>query len=76
MGVCDRGGWQDLDTFLDHYRGTRSPEAQHRESPDRQELDVPDRPAGHLRKERGRRLLAPLFNRHSSNWRNSSGPLE
>jgi integrase len=31
MVVCDWGGWDDLDTFLDHYRGTHSPEAQRRE---------------------------------------------
>jgi len=31
MVVCDWGGWNDLDTFLDHYRGTNSPEAQRRE---------------------------------------------
>lgn len=29
--VCDWGGWNDLDTFLEHYRGTYSPEAQKRE---------------------------------------------
>jgi len=29
--VCDWGGWNDLETFLDHYRGTFSPEAQQRE---------------------------------------------
>ena len=29
--VCDWGGWDDLDTFLQHYRGTYSPEAQRRE---------------------------------------------
>ena len=29
--VCDWGGWQDLETFLDHYRGSYSPEAQRRE---------------------------------------------
>jgi integrase len=29
--VCEWGGWNDLDTFLDHYRGTYSPEAQRRE---------------------------------------------
>lgn len=29
--VMDWGGWNDLDTFLDHYRGTSTPEAQHRE---------------------------------------------
>jgi integrase len=29
--VCDWGGWNDLDTFLRHYRGTYSPEAQRRE---------------------------------------------
>jgi integrase len=28
--VCDWGGWNDLDTFLEHYRGTYSPEAQRR----------------------------------------------
>jgi len=31
MVVCDWGGWTDLDTFLDHYRGTHTPEAQRRE---------------------------------------------
>ena len=31
MVVCDWGGWNDLDTFLRHYRGTYSPEAQRRE---------------------------------------------
>jgi integrase len=31
MVVCDWGGWDDLETFLDHYRGTHSPEAQRRE---------------------------------------------
>jgi integrase len=29
--VCDWGGWSDLDTFLEHYRGVYSPEAQARE---------------------------------------------
>lgn len=29
--VCDWGGWSDLETFLEHYRGTYSPEAQKRE---------------------------------------------
>ncbi|MFC7114292.1 tyrosine-type recombinase/integrase [Natronoarchaeum sp. GCM10025703] len=29
--VCDWGGWNDLETFLEHYRGTYSPEAQQRE---------------------------------------------
>ena len=29
--VCDWGGWNDLDTFLEHYRGAYSPEAQRRE---------------------------------------------
>lgn len=29
--VLDWGSWSDLDTFLDHYRGTYSPEAQQRE---------------------------------------------
>ena len=28
--VCDWGGWNDLETFLVHYRGTFSPEAQKR----------------------------------------------
>lgn len=31
MVVCDWGGWNDLETFLDHYRGTSTPEAQLRE---------------------------------------------
>jgi len=30
MVVCDWGDWNDLDTFLDHYRGTHTPEAQRR----------------------------------------------
>jgi len=29
--VCDWGGWSNIETFLDHYRGTYSPEAQQRE---------------------------------------------
>lgn len=29
--VIDWGGWSDLETFLEHYRGTYSPEAQKRE---------------------------------------------
>ena len=31
MVVCDWGGWNDLDTFLDHYRATAQPEAQLRQ---------------------------------------------
>ena len=31
MVVLDWGGWNDLETFLDHYRGTHTPEAQRRE---------------------------------------------
>jgi integrase len=29
--VCDWGGWEDLETFLEHYKGVNSPEAQRRE---------------------------------------------
>lgn len=29
--VCDYGGWADLKTFLEHYRGIYSPEVQRRE---------------------------------------------
>lgn len=29
--ICDWGGWQDLETFLDHYKGQYSPDAQLRE---------------------------------------------
>jgi integrase len=29
--VCDWGGWNDLETFLEHYKGVYSPEAQRRE---------------------------------------------
>jgi len=29
--VCDWGGWEDLETFLEHYRGTYAPEVQKRE---------------------------------------------
>ena len=28
--VCEWGGWDDLETFLDHYRGSYSPEMQRR----------------------------------------------
>ena len=31
MVVCDWGGWDDIDTFLDHYRATAQPEAQLRQ---------------------------------------------
>ena len=31
LPVIDWGSWNDLDTFLEHYRGTYSPEAQQRE---------------------------------------------
>lgn len=31
MVVCDWGGWSDLDTFLDHYRGVFSPDAQRKQ---------------------------------------------
>lgn len=31
MVVCDWGGWTNLQTFLEHYRGTATPEAQLRE---------------------------------------------
>jgi integrase len=31
MMVCDWGGWSDLETFLDHYRGKFSPEAQRKQ---------------------------------------------
>jgi integrase len=31
MMVCDWGGWSDLETFLNHYRGKFSPEAQRKQ---------------------------------------------
>ena len=31
MIVCDWGGWSDLETFLEHYRGKFSPEAQRKQ---------------------------------------------
>jgi integrase len=31
MLVCDWGGWDDLETFLEHYKGIQTPEAQRRE---------------------------------------------
>jgi hypothetical protein len=30
LPVCDRSGWNDVETFLEHYFGTFSPEAQTR----------------------------------------------
>jgi len=32
MIVCDWSGWDGLQTFPDHYRGTHTPEAKLRES--------------------------------------------
>lgn len=29
--VCDWGGWEDIEVFLEHYRGSYSPEVQRRE---------------------------------------------
>jgi hypothetical protein len=29
--VCDWGGWDNLETFLEHYRGIYSPDVQKRE---------------------------------------------
>jgi integrase len=29
--ICDWGGWESLETFLDHYKGQYSPDAQRRE---------------------------------------------
>jgi hypothetical protein len=34
MVVCDWDGWNDLDTSLDHYRGTHAPKPQRRETVD------------------------------------------
>jgi integrase len=31
MLVCDWGGWDDLETFLEHYKGVMTPEGQRRE---------------------------------------------
>lgn len=36
MIVCSWGGWNDLETFIDHYKGEDTPEAQRRE---RQKVD-------------------------------------
>jgi hypothetical protein len=41
MVVCDWGGCDDLETFLDHYQGTHSPEAQLRE---RKSISFENRP--------------------------------
>lgn len=38
--VCDWGGWDDLETFLEHYRGTYSPEVQRREAAKVSWIDV------------------------------------
>jgi hypothetical protein len=29
--VCEWGGWNDLETFLEHYKGVMTPEGQLRE---------------------------------------------
>ena len=38
--VCDYGGWEDLKTFLEHYRGIYSPEVQRRELSKVEWLDI------------------------------------
>ncbi len=39
----DWGGWEDMDTFLEHYRGSYSPAVQRRELAKVGWLDVDDR---------------------------------
>jgi hypothetical protein len=31
INVCDWGGWEGIELFLEHYRGSYSPEVQRRE---------------------------------------------
>jgi integrase len=41
--IMDWGGWEDMDTFLEHYRGSYSPTVQRRELSKVSWLDVDDR---------------------------------
>lgn len=41
--IMDWGGWEDMDTFLEHYRGSYSPAVQRRELSKVEWLDVDDR---------------------------------
>jgi len=41
--IMDWGGWEDMDTFLEHYRGSYSPAVQRRELTKVEWLDVDDR---------------------------------
>lgn len=41
--IMDWGGWEDMDTFLEHYRGSYSPAVQRRELSRVDWLDVDDR---------------------------------
>jgi integrase len=43
--IMDWGGWEDMDTFLEHYRGSYSPAVQRRELTKVNWLDVDDRGA-------------------------------
>lgn len=43
--IMDWGGWEDMDTFLEHYRGSYSPAVQRRELSKVDWLDVDDRGA-------------------------------
>ena len=44
--IMDFGGWEDIDTFLEHYRGSYSPAVQRRELSKVDWLDVGERAAG------------------------------
>jgi integrase len=44
--IMDFGGWEDIETFLEHYRGSYSPAVQRRELSKVDWLDVGDRAVG------------------------------
>jgi integrase len=60
--IMDFGGWEDIETFLKHYRGSYSPAVQRRELSHVDWLDVGERGVG----ERGPELsmLIPHFRRY------------
>lgn len=49
--IMDWGGWEDIETFLEHYRGSYSPVVQRRELQKVDWLDVDDRELGNREPE-------------------------
>jgi hypothetical protein len=59
--IMDFGGWEDIETFLEHYRGSYSPAVQRRELSKVDWLDVGERGVGELARPEVRRVDAVLL---------------